>query len=914
MRTTSCAARGRPLAALLFFIMVCSIAWAAQAGASVEVQQELDLDEVFVAGLGEEPTRANLALTLRGAGPAGGYPADCVLIIDTSATADLASAKSFALDLIDQFPDGDRIALVSYATTARLDVPLTGKRTELKTAIADLSPGGKSALGLGMQMARRELLNNGREDAILVEILLADGQSNVGVEPTVEGEVAAESGIVIVSVGIGPLINRNLMEAFAGKTDGLFFQRPSERSLTQIVEHLVRDVAATEIRIDKRLPAGLRLVSASPNPSRVETLSDGTTSVVWRVAELLLAQELVIEVEVEATEKGVWDSDVDSLVTYADFRGVEGSVSVPPLKLLATKPNRIPVAMFAYEPEKGATTLDTVEFSDLSFDPESDGRIVSWEWDFGDGAIGSERDPRHRYAESGVYTVRMRVIDDRGGVSADAVSQISIGDPPPPVAMFAYSPTAPTTADVVGFIDRSFAQDEDTEITGWEWDFGDGSVGNEQSPRHRYAESGVYTVRMRVIDDRGGVSADVVSHISIGDPPPPVAMFAYAPTAPTTADIVGFVDRSFPHDEDTEITSWEWDFGDGSVSREQSPEHRFATQGTFRVQLTVADTYGATSEIYAVDVTIGNTPPFASFEPRGVELGQDVGGAFATPDQPRVGVEILLDASGSYDLDNSIEWYMWDFDGDGVVDKTTETSEVSHTFRTPGEHRVILTVVDSKGAQAAVEKRVNVIATVTTLRTIETGLPDDGTIPSGVVHVTLSLGLNTTVNGLSVTETIPVGWTFASIESDGATMRQDGQTIEWLFLEKFASVGGNSRREIRYTLTAPDTVGETQQATITGKLGSSSPRVTQTIAGDDRVTVLSVLSIPVVISRWDVVAKAIDPYLGETIGFDQIQYAVSLWVSGATVPYTNDMTITLTRMQDLIAYWLTGSSVHDPLP
>ncbi|GAF91030.1 unnamed protein product, partial [marine sediment metagenome] len=194
------------------------------------------------------------------------------------------------------------------------------------------------------------------------------------------------------------------------------------------------------------------------------------------------------------------------------------------------------------------------------------------------------------------------------------------------------------------------------------------------------------------------------------------------------------------------------------------------------------------------------------------------------------------------------------------------------------------------------------------------GLPDEWTTPSGVVHVTLNLGLNTTVNGLSVTETIPVGWAFTEVENDGATIGRNGQTVVWLFLEKFVADDINSQREIHYTLTAPDTLGEMQQSTISGTLASSSPRFKQTIAGHDRVTVTAVLPITVVISRWDVVAAAIDLHLGETIGFDQIQYAVSLWLSGDGVPLTGDLTIGLATMRDLIAYWLTGSSVHDPLP
>ena len=906
MRTTSCAARGRPLAALLLLILVSLTSWAAWADAAVQVHQEIDLEEIFVAGTGEEPSRATLTLLLQGLGPPDGYPVDCVLLVDTSATADLITAKAFAFDLIDQFSAEDRIALVSYATTARLDVPLTENRAELKTVVGDLSAGGKSALGLAMQVARRELLNNGREDAILVEILLADGQSNIGIEPDIEGEIASESGITIVSIGIGPLINRNLMEAFADETSGLFFPHPSEDALTQIFEHLVVDVAATDIRVAKRLPAGLSFVSARPSPSQVETLSDGITSATWRISELQLGQELTIAVEMEADQKGLWGTDVDSLVTYADFRGIEGSVHVPSLMLSAIEPNRVPVAMFAYEPE-GATTADTVEFSSLSFDPDEDGRIVSWEWNFGDGSVGSEQNPRRRYAESGAYTVRMRVTDNHGGVSLDAVAHISIGDPPPPVAVFDYTPAAPTTADIVVFSDQSFHPEEDVGISFWQWDFGDGSISEERNPEHRYAESGTYAVRMWVIDDRGEASAVAEATIAIVNPPPPVAVFKYEPEKATTADVVSFSDQSFHPDEDAEIVIWQWDFGDGSVSEERNPEHRYAGSGTYAVRMWVIDDRGEASAVAEVVTEISSAPPIGGFVTRDpltlIEIAQ-----------PRVGVEILLDASASYDLDGSIARYNWDLNGDGTIDTESGTFDLAHTFEAAGETRVTLTVVDDEGTRATVEKTLKVIPTVSTLRSIETGLSDDWTIPACVAYVTLRLELNTTVNGLSVTETIPAGWTFTEVENDGATMRRNGQTLEWLFLEKFVADGTNSQREIRYTLTAPASVVGKEQSTISGTLASSSPRFKQTIAGEDRVTVTPVLPITVVISRWDVVAAAIDPHLGETIGFDQIQYAVSLWLSGDAVPLTGDLTIGLTTMQDLIAYWLTGSSVHDPLP
>ena len=54
--------------------------------------------------------------------------------------------------------------------------------------------------------------------------------------------------------------------------------------------------------------------------------------------------------------------------------------------------------------------------------------------------------------------------------------------------------------------------------------------------------------------------------------------------------------------------------------------------------------------------------------------------------------------------------------------------------------------------------------------------------------------------------------------------------------------------------------------------------------------------------------------VGGTIASDQIQKAIELWYRGEAVPQTDNATIDLRTLEDLIAYWLTGSSVYDPLP
>ncbi len=54
----------------------------------------------------------------------------------------------------------------------------------------------------------------------------------------------------------------------------------------------------------------------------------------------------------------------------------------------------------------------TVDFIDTSADP--DGVVVSWSWDFGDGATSTERHPSHTFLVADTYHVRLVVTDDDG--------------------------------------------------------------------------------------------------------------------------------------------------------------------------------------------------------------------------------------------------------------------------------------------------------------------------------------------------------------------------------------------------------------------------------------------------------------------------------------------------------------------
>ncbi len=69
--------------------------------------------------------------------------------------------------------------------------------------------------------------------------------------------------------------------------------------------------------------------------------------------------------------------------------------------------NQVPTAAFNY-----VTNSLLVNFTDTSTD--SEGSVVSWYWDFGDGNTTSDQNPIHTYTLAGTYDVRLTVFDNEG--------------------------------------------------------------------------------------------------------------------------------------------------------------------------------------------------------------------------------------------------------------------------------------------------------------------------------------------------------------------------------------------------------------------------------------------------------------------------------------------------------------------
>ncbi len=321
---------------------------------------------------------------------------------------------------------------------------------------------------------------------------------------------------------------------------------------------------------------------------------------------------------------------------------------------------------------------------DMAFDgsgsTDSDGTIVDWTWDFGDGATASGEHVIHAYDVGGNYLVRLTVTDD-GGATDEDTALVSVETPgnTPPVADAGGDKTAEVGESIL--FDAGASVDPDGTIVSWSWDFGDGASADGEQVSHAFSASGAYLVRLTVTDDGGAVGQDVALAYVVG-----------VQNQPPRADAGGNqrIDLGSPvllngagsSDPDGTIVSYEWDLGDGNTAAGVAVEHTYQAAGSYLVNLTVTDDNGATDEDFAlIEVAEGpaNTPPAA-------DAGTDkIAG---------VGESIMFDGSASADSDGTIVDWVWDF-GDG---ETASGEQVSHAYAAGGNYMVRLTVTDNDGA------------------------------------------------------------------------------------------------------------------------------------------------------------------------------------------------------------------------
>ena len=260
-----------------------------------------------------------------------------------------------------------------------------------------------------------------------------------------------------------------------------------------------------------------------------------------------------------------------------------------------------------------------------------------------------------------------------------------------------YKPTADAGGPYISQVGKTFtinAGDSSTptgsNIIDWYWDLNNDGTWDKYGKRTTvsFQNTGIYTIKLLVVNDKAFYDDDTttVTITTVNNPPVANAGGQYSGMIGENIQL----DGSASYDPDDNPLSYEWDVDDdGTYDLTGSIVNvTYYEAGTFNVVLKVSD--GQYSDTDTATVTISSPSPPPTNDPPVADADG--------PYECYVNTGVLLDASGSYDPDGSIDSYKWDIDNDGVWDVFGESVNV--TFHTVGTFTVKLNVTDDDGASA----------------------------------------------------------------------------------------------------------------------------------------------------------------------------------------------------------------------
>jgi Zn-dependent metalloprotease len=143
-----------------------------------------------------------------------------------------------------------------------------------------------------------------------------------------------------------------------------------------------------------------------------------------------------------------------------------------------------------------------------------------------------------------------------------------------------------------------FTDNSTNSPTSWSWNFGDGNMSNQQNPTHQYSSPGLKTVQLIATNTYGSdttnqsvlvkiaeADIDIISNIGIFSP-------------------IQFTNTT------SGISSYQWNFGDGTTSTLANPSHTYTAGQVYTITLEVTNSHGCK----ATDIDTLDLTPFIGLE------------------------------------------------------------------------------------------------------------------------------------------------------------------------------------------------------------------------------------------------------------------------------------------------------------
>jgi PKD repeat protein len=281
--------------------------------------------------------------------------------------------------------------------------------------------------------------------------------------------------------------------------------------------------------------------------------------------------------------------------------------------------NSTPIALVDRSPGTGALSISLsadrtggdvtaapvdVTFTATATDSHPEAGTLTYTFYFGDGANSGRQTAataQHSYAKAGTYRAHV-IVADEANQSADSevveittTTTVTVTGDTTTSAKLSVSLSGSVAPVTATFDDSGSTAAQGATISDYAFDFGDGSAVVHRSEsgtvQHVYTTPGSFTATLTVTDSAGG-SSQATATVTVTDAQQTTAQLVISPTTVKTGETVTFDGSSSIPANGKTITSYAFDFGDGSpvVSGAASTAtHAYSSPGTYTPTLTVTD-------------------------------------------------------------------------------------------------------------------------------------------------------------------------------------------------------------------------------------------------------------------------------------------------------------------------------------
>jgi gliding motility-associated-like protein len=231
--------------------------------------------------------------------------------------------------------------------------------------------------------------------------------------------------------------------------------------------------------------------------------------------------------------------------------------------------------------------------------------IFKWFVDGNLVSVASNPNPLQLSIPAKTYIIKL-VADHTLGCGIDS-TVLQFTTYPKPIADFQI-PVTSSCSGVLNINCFDLSSVAGGSIKKWNWSFGDGKTDTIQNPSHSYNISGAFSVSLWVKDDKDCVSD--VAFKTVKNFGKPKANFAVgnvclgSDAVPVNLSSTGF--------GSTSITSYLWNFGDGTFLTGNQPIHKYNTEGVYTITLTITADSSCVADTISKKITVYGKPT-ASF-------------------------------------------------------------------------------------------------------------------------------------------------------------------------------------------------------------------------------------------------------------------------------------------------------------